>query len=142
MENIELLKQAIIIQATEDYREALHGRRIEGRTARQTIRELDKFFASDWYYRLTKIDGNFVKRKLQSQEKAEFVKAYTEILKDIDIATIKITLPKGKHGSKRRREERLTYYVPPRLMDGFIQVMVEQLAAIGGEEALEKCVKV
>jgi hypothetical protein len=52
------LADAIILQAVGDYRNALRGRGHSGMAARDCIEELERFFRSDYFEILTKVDGN------------------------------------------------------------------------------------
>lgn len=58
---VENLKNAIILQAVSDYREA-----VAMGDARMK-RECESFFRSRWYSELTDIDGEYLLRKLRSE---------------------------------------------------------------------------
>ena len=63
------LANAIIISAVKDYRKALR-RQIKNpgsRTAAAEIREIERFFHSEWYGMLTDVDGNFLIRKCKEE---------------------------------------------------------------------------
>ena len=68
--NWEDLAQAIIMKAVEDYRKAR--RRVrhfpDQKGAQVTIREVERFFRSDWFTVLTSIDGAVLLKKLKEEE--------------------------------------------------------------------------
>lgn len=59
------LTNAIILQACKDYRTALKW------DDRVTIREVERFFRSEWYKMLTTINGEFLIDKLKKEYKNE-----------------------------------------------------------------------
>ena len=59
----EALAQAIIIQAVNDYRRALKG------DARGRCREIERFFRSEWFSVLTKVNPEMLIRKLREEVK-------------------------------------------------------------------------
>lgn len=63
------LANAIIISAVKDYRKALRRQRKNptSRTATEEIREIERFFHSEWYGMLTDVDGNFLIRKCKEE---------------------------------------------------------------------------
>ncbi len=63
------LANAIIISAVKDYRKALRRQRKNpaSRTAAEEIREIKRFFHSEWYGMLTDVDGNFLIRKCKEE---------------------------------------------------------------------------
>ncbi len=65
----ERLASAIIIQACEDYRAAL--KRLKANpnsaTAKDSIRELERFFYSSWFMELTSLDAKFLTGKLREE---------------------------------------------------------------------------
>ena len=62
MENIELLANAIILQAVKDYRHTY---------SPQCRAEIKRFFRSDWFKVLTRLDGKMIIKRLE-QERADF----------------------------------------------------------------------
>ena len=63
-ENYEDLANNIIIQAVKDYIRALRSKR-DDRDDR--IRELEKFFRSEWFRVLTKVDGEMLISRLKKE---------------------------------------------------------------------------
>lgn len=65
----ERLANAIVLQAVKDYRNAL--KRLEkhprNETALYTKREVERFFRSDWYASLTKVNPEMLIRKLKEE---------------------------------------------------------------------------
>ena len=63
----ENLANAVIAQAAEDYRRLL--KRVKknpaNREALEEALQVERFFRSGWYQRLTNVDGEFLIRKLQ-----------------------------------------------------------------------------
>lgn len=64
----EDLAIAIIESAVNDYRKALNGRSCDGRKSPEyMVRELEKFFRSDYFGVLTKIDGEYLISRLRAE---------------------------------------------------------------------------
>ena len=63
----ENLANAIIVQAAEDYRAALKKIKAhpKNKDAIDEALQVERFFRSGWYQRLTNVDGEFLIRKLQ-----------------------------------------------------------------------------
>ena len=62
------LANAIITQAVWDYRDSLRGR-IADKTmsVENMLKDCEKFFKSEWFAILTKIDGEVLMKKLQEE---------------------------------------------------------------------------
>lgn len=60
MDNYSLLAEAIIKQAADDYARALRGECIRGRKPVSMLAEVRRFFFSDWYALMTKVDPQFL----------------------------------------------------------------------------------
>lgn len=60
MENIELLANAIILQAVKDYRHTY---------SPQCRAEIKRFFRSEWFRALTPLDGEKIIAKLENERK-------------------------------------------------------------------------
>jgi hypothetical protein len=67
----ELLIQAVVLQAAEDYRLARQvlRRRPDRETARLMVRDVERFFRSEWFTRITGLDGRTILEKLKGEEK-------------------------------------------------------------------------
>ena len=63
------LANAIVIQAANDYRNALEGKSYYGRQPKSVIIDVERFFHSSWYRELTKIDGDFLLEQLDREYK-------------------------------------------------------------------------
>ena len=66
----EEIANAIIIQACNDYKKAYHrhlNRNIIVTDTDQELTELEEFFRSDWYKKLTEIDGEYLMERLREQ---------------------------------------------------------------------------
>ena len=59
-EGIENLANAIILQVVKDYRKALKGFSINGKSSTAVIADCERFFRSDWYRQLTNVDGEYL----------------------------------------------------------------------------------
>lgn len=66
---IQNLANAIIVQAAEDYREALEGGAIRGKAPEVVISECERFFRSDWFLVLTEMDGEILMEKIRNEVK-------------------------------------------------------------------------
>ena len=60
IENYENLANAIILKAVDDYQKALKG---ETDKDKQTVKDIEKFFRSDYFMVLTKADPNIILAK-------------------------------------------------------------------------------
>ena len=65
----QVLANAIIIQAAEDYREALRQLKIhpEDRSAQYQARSIERFFESEWCRRLTKADPLYIRDRIRKE---------------------------------------------------------------------------
>lgn len=61
----DALANAIILQACKDYRKALRGYK------KNEIMKIRKFFHSQWYSELTKVNGDYILREIERQERNE-----------------------------------------------------------------------
>ena len=59
-EGIENLVNAIILQAVKDYRKALRGFSLNGKSSTAVIAECERFFRSEWFRVLTNVDGEYL----------------------------------------------------------------------------------
>lgn len=65
------LANAIIVQAVDDYREALRIRKRNpnSQRAKAAIDEIEHFFRSEWFTFLTSVNGEMLIRKLREESK-------------------------------------------------------------------------
>ena len=68
-QNWEDLAQAISLQAVEDYRKCrrLVRRKPNQFEARKMIREVERFFRSEWFKQLSEADGNMILEQLKKE---------------------------------------------------------------------------
>lgn len=59
-QGLENLTNAIILQAVKDYRSALAGSSVNGHDSKSVIAECERFFQSEWFNVLTKVDGMII----------------------------------------------------------------------------------
>jgi len=64
---MEDLSNAIILQAVKDYRSALAGGSVNGRDSKTVIADCERFFQSEWFNSLTKIDCNYLMKKIRKE---------------------------------------------------------------------------
>ena len=64
---LEDLSNAIILQAVKDYRIALAGGSVNGRDSKSVIEECERFFRSDWFNSLTKIDCDYLMKNIRKE---------------------------------------------------------------------------
>lgn len=57
---LENLANGIIIQAVKDYRKALKGFSLNGKSNAAVITECERFFRSKWFRVLTNVDGEYL----------------------------------------------------------------------------------
>lgn len=72
MQSIELgyrnLANAIILQAVEDYRNALNGKSYSYyKPPEKVIAEIERFFSSSYFEILTKVNGEYILHKLKQE---------------------------------------------------------------------------
>lgn len=58
-ENYERLAEAIILQAVRDYRK---------NDDEETKKSIERFFRSEWFYILTKLDGEMLIKRLRRED--------------------------------------------------------------------------
>ena len=67
----ENLATSIVMQAVEDYRRVIRGKRIleQGKehNRKKIIEEIEEFFLSDWFYILTNVDGQTILKRLRRE---------------------------------------------------------------------------
>ena len=66
----EELANAIIIQACEDYKRAYNcylRRNGKAKKTEKQLAELEEFFLSDWYKKLTEVDGEELMKRLREE---------------------------------------------------------------------------
>ena len=61
------LANAIVLQAVEDYRNALNGRSYNRYSPDRVIIELENFFHSEYYQTLTKVNGDYLIELLKEE---------------------------------------------------------------------------
>lgn len=67
-EYYEHLAQAIIVQAVNDYRDALAAFYLHPREMyRLRVQELEEFFYSDFYSVLTKVDADYILKRVRAE---------------------------------------------------------------------------
>ena len=69
---VDILNNAIILQAVKDFRSARKRlkRRPDDKTANGVVKEISRFFRSDYFAELTELDGPALLRRLMSDESA------------------------------------------------------------------------
>jgi hypothetical protein len=67
--NFEDLANAIIVMAAEDYKVAYRQANVlsVGKSSQRECRELERVFRSDWYKKLTTVDGEYLIKILRKQ---------------------------------------------------------------------------
>lgn len=126
---IELLANAIIRQACDDYRDAYLGNYSKpvngGKSSKNKsvaalpntmMKECERFFASEWFKQLTTLDHKRLMHELQIDVLEDTIAMYDDFLNNA--TEYHIDLWKQLKGNKRE-----SHTIPPRLMDGFIQVI-------------------
>lgn len=68
-EAVQDLANAIVVQAAEDYREALVQLKYlpNDWRAKSKVQEIERFFRSAWYRLLTKVDAETLMRRLRAE---------------------------------------------------------------------------
>ena len=64
---IENLSNAIVLQAVKDYRSALSGCNVNGRDSKSVIEDCERFFQSEWFNSLTKIDCKYLMENIRKE---------------------------------------------------------------------------
>lgn len=67
----ENLTNAIILQAVDDYRKLIREDLDTQYIKRNTIKEIEEFFLSEWFSMLTKADGKTILNRLKKEYKDE-----------------------------------------------------------------------
>lgn len=63
------LANGIIMQAVSDYRHALRGKSyIPGKSPESIVVEVERFFRSEWFRLLTKVDGEMIIKKIRGEK--------------------------------------------------------------------------
>ena len=68
----KILGNHIVLQAVNDYRNSLRGQKVDNYVSIvKMIEDCEKFFKSDWFGMLTKLDGELLLTQLQEEYKNE-----------------------------------------------------------------------
>lgn len=76
------LANAIIIQAVDDYRKALNGISYNSHAPEEIVKEIEKFFRSEYYLALTKVNGEYLIQQIRKEELGEEI--YESIVSTLD----------------------------------------------------------
>ena len=70
----ENLAQAVIIQAADDFRQSYMSvlENPRDKDARDEVEAIGRFFLSDWYRMMTRVDGTYLMRKLRTEVKHKY----------------------------------------------------------------------
>ena len=71
---------AIVKKAVDDYRKALDGKGYGGKTPAQVVREVEKFFRSQYFEVLTEVNGEFLIAKLRQEHEEKERRKYESTL--------------------------------------------------------------
>ena len=71
IESYQPLIDAIILQAVNDYRNALVGISYSHDSAEDVMRECERFFRSDYFSMLTKVSGEYLIEELRKEVQGE-----------------------------------------------------------------------
>lgn len=71
---------AIIKKAVDDYRRALDGKGYGGMSADRVIRDVERFFRSQYFEALTEVDGEFLITKLRQEHEEKERRKYESTL--------------------------------------------------------------
>ena len=113
----EDLANAIVIQAARDYADAFWGKDIQdsSNTPEEIMKDVEKFFHSDWYKMLTKSNPDRILQDVKLLELCNAIGYLEKALVDANRLNIKlIVLENKKHGVSG-----MNFTIPPRLMDMF-----------------------
>lgn len=69
--SLQPLADAIVLQATTDYRKALAGEGYERNSAEDVVRECERFFCSNYFCMLTKIPGEYLIERIRKEVEDE-----------------------------------------------------------------------
>ena len=123
---IENLCNGIVEQSAKDYASAFMGEWVENISPQDTLSELDKFFHSEWYGQLTKVDADWLLKSIKIQEL------------DITIDSLKRTLTEDGLIklciAKKNNKDSMTYTIPPRLMSEFNKAITFCIAQLEAEK--------
>lgn len=132
MEAYDNLKNAIVLQAAEDYAAAFMGNRVGGKEPSAMIRDCENFFHSDWYASLTNdaVNGDWLARNVKIRELEKAAKAYEAILDTHNRATFRAAVSFSQEKGKTKP---MTYIFPPKFAGDIMDVLRIQLEGIKTE---------
>ena len=66
------LAEQIVLQAVSDYRRSLRGQKVDNKLSiLQMIKDCERFFKSEWFKMLTKLDGETLLKQLKEEYEDE-----------------------------------------------------------------------
>ena len=123
---IENLCNGIVEQSAKDYANAFMGKWVENISPQDTLSKLDKFFHSEWYGQLTKVDADWLLKSIKIQELDIAIDSLKRTLTEDGL--IKLCI------AKKNNKDSMTYTIPPRLMSEFNKAITFCIAQLEAEK--------
>lgn len=118
---IENLAMGIVQQAAEDYKDAFLGKYVDGKPPQMVLDELDRWFQSEYYMMLTKIDGKKLMQKIRIHALEEIVRIYETYLSRGSGGQFKVYI------QNPGKIENVTLIIPPKFVEPYRQTMIKQI---------------
>ncbi len=116
MANLEDLKNAIILQAVEDYAKAFLGYKDSELTPDDMMKDCENFFKGDYYKLMTDLDSDLIIKVVKNREidkVLDFIKRFKE-----RNGQVRLVYKESGKGGKQK-----TLTIPPRLTEDFIKAI-------------------
>lgn len=120
-EGLMNLANAIIKQAADDYEAAYLGYYVGQKPPEAVIKELEKWFESEDYQTLTKIDGKRLLKMIKINALEKLIAAYEAALNAGREAKLRLLVVMPRH------VQNINQQIPPIFMDEYKEVMSHQL---------------
>ena len=131
MKNIEMLTNAIVMQAADDYRNVFLGYQIEKEKSLEYSKsELDDFFHSDWYANLTNINANWLLRAIRIDELTKLLDFLKRFMGSNYKKSVQLSYYEKDSTDTKSKPKLMKMNIPPIFMDKFLETIKSQITEL------------
>lgn len=131
MQNVEELSNAIVRQAADDYRKVFLGYAIEGVGGFEcSKRELDEFFYSDWYKKLTNLNADRLLQMLRIDELTRLLDFLKCFVGSNYKKSVQLSYYEKESSDTKSKPKLVKMNIPPIFMDKFLETIKLQITEL------------